>query len=91
MNQSLSIWKEKYLEAGKELVTPGMMYQVLGGPRLVLARIGYSEYGMGHSSICLELHELAHGLDLGVFGAISSTHEFKALQERKKRVSLAIM
>ncbi|NLW23545.1 MAG: S-layer homology domain-containing protein [Tissierellia bacterium] len=56
----------------------------IGGPRLVLARIGYSEYGMGHSSICLELHELAHGLDLGVFGAISSTHEFKALQEKEK-------
>jgi hypothetical protein len=33
------------------------------GDQIVLARIGYSDAGMGHGSVNLELHETAHALD----------------------------
>jgi hypothetical protein len=35
--------------------------------RVVYAKIGHSEYGKGHSSVSLELHELAHAIDKYVF------------------------
>ncbi|MEL3974675.1 toxin [Rossellomorea oryzaecorticis] len=35
----------------------------IGGSKLVLIKIGHSEKGMGHDSINLELHELAHSID----------------------------
>lgn len=44
-----------------ELV-PGM-----NNGRVVYAKIGHSEFGKGHGSICLELHEFAHAIDRYVF------------------------
>ncbi|HZH60397.1 MAG TPA: toxin [Metabacillus sp.] len=35
--------------------------------RVVYAKIGHSEFGKGHGSICLELHEFAHAIDRYVF------------------------
>jgi len=42
----------------------------IGGSKLVLVKIGYSEKGMGHGSINLELHELAHSVDRYVWNGI---------------------
>ncbi|MFJ7847682.1 toxin [Peribacillus sp. NPDC097224] len=44
---------------------PGM-----GGSHMVLVKIGASDKGNGHSSINLELHEIAHSLDKIVYGGI---------------------
>jgi Pro-Pro endopeptidase len=44
---------------------PGM-----GGSQTVLVKIGASEKGNGHGSVNLELHELAHSVDLYVFQEI---------------------
>jgi Pro-Pro endopeptidase len=35
--------------------------------RVVYAKIGHSEYGKGHGSVSLELHEIAHAIDRYVF------------------------
>jgi|GEM_PF-692286 len=43
-------------------VVPGMSED-----RVVYAKIGHSEFGKGHGSICLELHEFAHAIDRYVF------------------------
>lgn len=55
----------------------------LGG-RTVVARIGYSNPGRGHSTLNLEMHETAHTLDSMVFGNISKSSEFSYIfsQER---------
>ena len=50
-----------------------------GNPTFV--RIGHSYYGLGHSTINLELHESAHLVDYNLFGSINSTEEWKALHE----------
>jgi hypothetical protein len=42
----------------------------IGGSKLVLAKIGHSNKGMGHGSINLELHELAHSVDQYVLGNV---------------------
>ncbi|PLR82745.1 MULTISPECIES: anthrax toxin lethal factor-related metalloendopeptidase [Bacillus] len=42
----------------------------IGGSKKVLVKIGASEKGMGHGSVNLELHELAHSLDRYVFNQI---------------------
>lgn len=39
----------------------------IGGGRIVLVKIGHSREGMGHGSINLELHELAHSIDQKVY------------------------
>jgi Pro-Pro endopeptidase len=39
----------------------------IGGGKIVLVKIGHSEKGMGHGSINLELHELAHSIDRIVY------------------------
>ena len=39
----------------------------LGGSKTVLVKIGASHKGNGHSSVNLELHELAHSIDNYVF------------------------
>lgn len=39
----------------------------IGGGEIVYAKIGHSEFGKGHGSIALELHEFAHSLDKYVF------------------------
>lgn len=38
----------------------------------VYVKIGMSEYGMGHGSVSLELHEFAHAADLNVFSRVRS-------------------
>lgn len=56
---------------------PGM-----GGSRIVLAKIGSSEKGSGHGSINLELHELAHSVDLLGFDSIrTEPHYLKIWKE----------
>ncbi|OCA83180.1 hypothetical protein A8F94_18870 [Bacillus sp. FJAT-27225] len=48
------------------------------GGKTVVARIGYS-YQRMHSSVNLELHELAHAIDYYVFNNISYSDEFNRL------------
>lgn len=48
----------------------------IGGGKVVLVKIGFSERGMGHSSINLELHELAHSIDRHVFDNLRERPEF---------------
>jgi hypothetical protein len=45
-----------------------------GNPTVI--RIGYSEYGKGHGSINLELHETAHAIDEYAFNNVSDTNNF---------------
>jgi len=54
--------------------------------RPVIARIGYSDRGNGHSTINLELHETAHAIDRVVFRDISHNPWFEAPfhEEQKK-------
>ncbi|MFU0789914.1 anthrax toxin lethal factor-related metalloendopeptidase [Virgibacillus proomii] len=47
------------------------------GGNPVVVRIGYSETGMGHGSVNLELHETAHAIDTYIFNDYSSTSEFR--------------
>ncbi|MCH1626380.1 anthrax toxin lethal factor-related metalloendopeptidase [Ferdinandcohnia quinoae] len=48
----------------------------IGGSKLVLAKIGYSEKGKGHGSINLELHELGHSVDNFVYDSIRNDQIF---------------
>ena len=50
------------------------------GGHVSMARIGYSEYGKGHSTINLELHEYGHVVDSFTVGVqVSETERFKAI------------
>ncbi len=50
------------------------------GGHVSMARVGYSEYGKGHSTINLELHEYGHVVDSFTVGVqVSETEEFKAI------------
>ncbi len=49
----------------------------IGGSKLVLAKIGHSKKGMGHGSLNLELHELAHSVDRYVLGNVRNNHAFQ--------------
>lgn len=51
----------------------------IGGSETVAIRIGYSDYGKGHGSVNLELHETAHSLDSIVYMRISQTESFKKI------------
>jgi Pro-Pro endopeptidase len=51
----------------------------IGGTEIVAIRIGYSDYGKGHGSMNLELHETAHSLDSIVYMKISATESFKKI------------
>ncbi|WP_096154366.1 MULTISPECIES: anthrax toxin lethal factor-related metalloendopeptidase [Bacillus] len=51
----------------------------IGGSKLVLAKIGHSHPGNGHSSINLELHELAHSIDRFVYGNIRYNEMFQTI------------
>jgi hypothetical protein len=55
----------------------------IGGSKVVLAKIGSSETGKGHSSVNLELHELAHSVDKFVLGDISRSKEFQRVWEKE--------
>lgn len=49
------------------------------GGHVSIARIGYSDYGRGHSTINLELHEFGHVADSFTVGLrVSETEEFRA-------------
>lgn len=53
------------------------------GGNPVFSRIGYSYYGMGHSTVNLELHETAHVLDHYLFNHISETDEWIELHTQE--------
>lgn len=53
---------------------PGM-----GGGRTVLVKAGSSDMGMGHDSMNLELHELAHSIDSIILSYRSQSEEFKQI------------
>ncbi|MBP2241255.1 hypothetical protein J2Z40_001817 [Cytobacillus eiseniae] len=56
----------------------------IGGSRTVLVKIGSSDKGSGHSSINLELHELAHSIDRYVYKGIRNNHKFQAIWKKEK-------
>lgn len=53
----------------------------------VVVRIGYSAFGMGHGSVNLELHEIAHAIDAFVLDDISAGKAWSDVH-RKERTSL---
>ncbi len=54
------------------------------GGNPAVARIGYSEPNEFHGTINLELHELAHLIDNKVFGNISHSSQFLAIQKEEQ-------
>lgn len=56
----------------------------IGGGSTVLVKIGHSEKGMGHGSINLELHELAHSIDQIVFEKIRLDPLFLKIWSKEK-------
>ena len=59
---------------------PGM-----GGSKTVLIKIGYSDKGMDHGSINLELHELGHSVDQILLNSISEASYFQDIWLREVR------
>lgn len=57
---------------------PGM-----GGALTVLVKIGMSDPGNGHSSVNLELHELAHSIDKIVYNGIRKDMNFLRIWEKE--------
>ncbi|KAB7673227.1 toxin [Bacillus sp. B1-b2] len=57
----------------------------IGGGRVVLVKIGASNKGMGHSSVNLEYHELAHSIDYKVFSKASNSKKYVEIWEEEKR------
>lgn len=55
----------------------------IGGEKLILARIGYSDKGAGHGSINLELHEIAHSVDRYAFDLIRDDQDFLMIWEKE--------
>ncbi|WP_243290804.1 toxin [Bacillus sp. FJAT-47783] len=51
----------------------------IGGGEIVFAKIGHSEFGSGHGSVALELHEFAHSLDKYVFQSVRYDPVFKSV------------
>lgn len=49
----------------------------------VYVKIGMSEYGMGHGSVSLELHEFAHAADLNVFSRVRSNPLYLNIWKKK--------
>lgn len=58
----------------------------IGGSKLVLVKIGSSKKGNGHSSVNLELHELAHSLDKYVYDGIREDERFLEIWRKESRV-----
>lgn len=56
----------------------------VGGGKTVLVKIGYSDKGMGHSSVNLEFHELAHSIDRYVYQEIRNKQEFTDVWNKEK-------
>jgi len=57
----------------------------VGGSKLVLVKIGSSEQGAGHSSVNLELHELAHSIDRHVYKMIRENPEFLEIWKKETK------
>ena len=55
-----------------------------GGSKIVLVKIGSSHKGMGHGSVNLELHELAHSLDRHVYELIREDPAFLEIWKRER-------
>lgn len=55
----------------------------IGGSKMVLVKIGYSEKGKGHGSVNLELHELAHSIDKYVYNGIRYNHQFLSVWKQE--------
>lgn len=56
----------------------------IGGAKTVLVKIGFSEKGNGHSSVNLELHELAHSIDRYVFDGMRNNQRFLKIWKKEK-------
>src|SRR3954466_12083411 len=56
----------------------------LGGSKTVLVKIGASNKGNGHSSVNLELHELAHSIDIYVFNELRYNRDFLEIWNQEK-------
>lgn len=74
--QGLSSLKDKkprgYSDSGPNWdQVPGMSQG-----RVVYVKVGHSEYGKGHGSISLELHEVAHAIDRYVFDYVRHDSKF---------------
>lgn len=60
---------------------PGM-----GGGKMVFVKIGHSRKGMGHSSINLELHEIAHSIDRFVYNNLRGSRVFLQLWKEERHL-----
>lgn len=59
----------------------------IGGGKTVLVKIGYSEKGMDHGSVNLELHELAHSIDRYLYEELRTNSQFiRIWQEEQPRL-----
>ena len=56
----------------------------LGGGKTVLVKIGASQKGNGHSSVNLELHELAHSIDMYIFNELRYNRDFLNIWDQEK-------
>lgn len=56
----------------------------IGGSKTVLVKIGSSEQGMGHGSVNLELHELAHSIDRYIYDGLKSNSHFLKIWNDEK-------
>ena len=56
----------------------------IGGSKTVLVKIGASNPGNNHSSVNLELHELAHSVDRYVYHEISNNDRFIKIWEQER-------
>ena len=56
----------------------------IGGAKTVLVKIGFSEKGNGHSSVNLELHELAHSIDRYVYDGMRNNQKFLKIWKKEK-------
>lgn len=57
----------------------------IGGGKMVLVKIGSSAKGMGHSSVNLELHELAHSIDRHLYKEIRNNPGFIKIWNQEKK------
>ncbi|WP_313800507.1 anthrax toxin lethal factor-related metalloendopeptidase [Cytobacillus sp.] len=58
----------------------------IGGAKTVLVKIGYSDKGKGHSSVNLELHELAHSIDRYVYNGMRNNQKFLTIWKKEKQL-----
>ncbi len=56
----------------------------IGGSKTVLIKIGASQKGNGHSSVNLELHELAHSIDRYVLNELRHHPDFIFIWQKEK-------